>query len=302
MRILNKILDLSIYFHFDASGFERHKREYFLNDINLEDKSILITGGTSGIGKACAELCLNYGAQAIVTGRDEEKGKKSVETKDRLHFMKLDLIEWDEFTQFAEKIERPLDGIVLNAGGMPESFAKNRYGVETQMASQLFGHYFLLKTLIKLKKIKDGARVVWVSSGGMYLTKLHKDNIFKNNEYNKVATYANVKKAQVNLLDEFSAEFSKYNISGMHPGWVDTPGLRSSIGGFFKKMERRLRKPEQGADTIVWLLGSKNKPKSGGFYFDRKVVSKNLFFNRPPKEMILSFKEILDKFYNNIKA
>ena len=76
MRILNKILDLSIYFYFDASGFERHKGEYFLNDINLEDKSILITGGTSGIGKACAELCLNYGAQAIVTGRDEEKGEE----------------------------------------------------------------------------------------------------------------------------------------------------------------------------------------------------------------------------------
>ena len=293
---------MSVYFSFDSSGFERHRKEYFKDDINLEGSSILITGGTSGIGKACADLCVNFGAQAIVTGRDEDKGKKSVSTKNQLSFLKLDLVEWDAFNNFAEQIEKPLDGIVLNAGGMPSSFGKNKYGVETQMASQLFGHYILLKTLLKAKKLKNGARVVWVSSGGMYLTKLHKDNIFKNDNYNKVSTYANVKKAQVNLLSEFSAEFPNCNITGMHPGWVDTPGLRSSIGDFFKKMEKRLRKPEQGADTIVWLLGSKEKPNSGSFYFDRKLASKNLFFNKPSKKMILSVKEVLDKFYNNIKA
>ena len=56
----------------------------------------------------------------------------------------------------------------------------------------------------------------------------------------------------------------------MHPGWVDTPGLRSSLPRFYKLMRPLLRDANQGADTIVWL-GTQPKldPATGGFWQDR---------------------------------
>jgi hypothetical protein len=56
----------------------------------------------------------------------------------------------------------------------------------------------------------------------------------------------------------------------MHPGWVDTPGLRDSLPGFHRVLRRLLRTPEQGADTIVWLGSAPQAAQiSGAFWFDR---------------------------------
>lgn len=63
----------------------------------------------------------------------------------------------------------------------------------------------------------------------------------------------------------------------MHPGWSDTEGVRTSIPGFHKAFQAKLRDPAQGADTIVWLAledGSKLQP--GAFYLDRQPQTKHL--------------------------
>ena len=57
-------------------------------------------------------------------------------------------------------------------------------------------------------------------------------------------------------------------VHAMHPGWADTPSVRSSIPRFWQVMRKRLRTPEQGADTIVWLAVAPALP-SGRFWFDR---------------------------------
>jgi dehydrogenase/reductase SDR family member 12 len=57
----------------------------------------------------------------------------------------------------------------------------------------------------------------------------------------------------------------------MHPGWVDTPGVQSSLPRFYKATKLLLRTPEEGADTIVWL-GAAPQPacSTGGFWQDRR--------------------------------
>lgn len=63
----------------------------------------------------------------------------------------------------------------------------------------------------------------------------------------------------------------------MHPGWSDTEGVRTSIPGFHKAFQAKLRDPAQGCDTIVWLAledGSKLQP--GAFYLDRQPQAKHL--------------------------
>jgi dehydrogenase/reductase SDR family protein 12 len=160
---------------------------------------------------------------------------------------------------------------------MPEKFLTNDFGVEQQMASQLFGHYYLLKILNESGKLSDGARVIWMSSGGMYLSSLSLDNLFENHKYDKVQTYANVKRAQVSLLENMREEFKTLKVIGTHPGWVDTPGVQDAIEGFHKKMDGRLRSPLQGADSILWPLTTIDL-ESGEFYFDHKKVAKKFFF------------------------
>ena len=63
----------------------------------------------------------------------------------------------------------------------------------------------------------------------------------------------------------------------MHPGWVDTPAVRTSMPDFYNKMKDDLKTQEDGADTINYLLvEDQNKIENGGFYFDRKSEDKHL--------------------------
>lgn len=61
-------------------------------------------------------------------------------------------------------------------------------------------------------------------------------------------------------------------------GWADTPAVQSSIPDFHRRMVNRLRTPQQGADTLIWLCASSKarEQPTGGFYQDRLAVSKHL--------------------------
>lgn len=295
----NKLLDKSIYFSFDKSGFIRHQIK-FVFDMKPGGGEALITGGTSGIGFSVAEMLSDKNISCVITGRNKSKGKSK--EYEGIRFKALDMCDWDQFEDFVLDLPK-LDYVVLNAGGMPEKFSTNDNGIESQMASQLFGHYYLLKKLKEAGKLVEGCRVVIVSSGGMYLKKLDLNTISENESYDKVETYANVKRAQLILNEEIAKDilWKDVVINAMHPGWVDTPGVESSIPKFYKFTKCRLREPWQGADTIVWLLLSEGISTSGDFYFDRKKVSPYMF--KKTKESLIERKQlmkIINKKYEEI--
>ena len=260
-------LDKTIYFSFDRSGFLRHKKHFEedFSKASLKNKKALVTGGTSGIGQSVVNFLKSREANVFFTGR-RESGDPS--------FIQCDLADWDAVKMLAKNCEE-LDFVVLNAGSMPDQYTENKNGVEFQCASQLVGHYILIHELKKLGKLKTHARIVWVSSGGMYLKKLDLSALFKNPNYDKVDTYANVKRAQVTLVEELARDSHWGNtiMTSMHPGWVKTEGLKGALTKFFSWMERRLRTSDEGADTIIWLLLTKTNIESGNFFFDRKKVS-----------------------------
>jgi dehydrogenase/reductase SDR family protein 12 len=186
---------------------------------------------------------------------------------------------------------------------MPESFIKNAEGVELQFASQLCGHYFLIKKLKGRKKLNKDSKIIWVTSGGMYFSNLDLEIIFEDPNYDKVKVYANVKRAQVTLLDHLKMEFKDQTVTAMHPGWANTPGVSSSIPKFDKKMKGKLRTPLQGADTILWLLSTKERVESGMLYFDRKLVRKHFFwFTKVSEKKYKKLLERLDSLYNDLIA
>jgi dehydrogenase/reductase SDR family protein 12 len=269
-------LDKSVVFSFDKTGYLRHKAKFKedLSQKTLANKISLVTGGTSGIGGEVSKELSSLGSKVFVTGRNKQKGNYFEKTNLNVSFHALDMANWTDLDDFCKNSDC-YDYIVLNAGGMPEKLVLNDFDLEHQCASQLLGHYFLIYLLSEYGKINKNARIIWVSSGGMYLKKLDVDSLFLNQEYDKVATYANVKRAQITLVEEICKQdrWKNFQIITMHPGWVATTGLKDSLPGLFSMMKNRLRDLEEGADTIIWLLLTKVNLKSGGFYFDRKITS-----------------------------
>ncbi len=297
-KIWNKVLDTSIYFSFDQRGYKRHEDLYFENEAYAfsNQKKALVTGGTSGIGKEVALQLSNHKVNVTVTGRNEEKGNQLIKDYSNLSFLAFDLADWESFPDILKDSDE-LDYLVLNAGGMPEKFQQNAQGVEIQAASQFFGHYYLLKYLYDHNKLKKGARVIWVTSGGMYLKDFNPKEFFDKELYDKVNIYANVKRAQVEYLPTCAKDFPYCSVTAMHPGWVSTPGLTDALTKFSDKLGDNLRIPQQGADTIIWLLGTHKEIKSGSLYFDRKQADKNIwFFNKSKKSDPVVLKKYIDQY------
>ena len=181
------ILDKTIVFSFDKTGFNRHKSKFNedLSQKDLTGKISLVTGGTSGIGGEVAQVLSRLGSKVFVTGRNEQKGKSFKGNNSNLNFNFLDMANWHQLKIFCNK-SNCFDYIVLNAGSMPDSLVLNDFSVEHQCASQLIGHYYLIDMLNKCGKINRHARIIWVSSGGIYLKKLDLDSLFHNQKYEKV--------------------------------------------------------------------------------------------------------------------
>jgi NAD(P)-dependent dehydrogenase (short-subunit alcohol dehydrogenase family) len=120
------------------------------------------------------------------------------------------------------------------------------------------------------------ARVIFVSSGGMYTSRLDVDDLQSRvGEFDGRTAYARSKRAEVVLAERWAEELAGTGVvvHAMHPGWANTPGIKTSIPAFQRVMRPLLRSPEQGADTIVWLATLPGGGPSGGFFRDRKRIA-----------------------------
>jgi hypothetical protein len=114
----------------------------------------------------------------------------------------------------------------------------------------------------------------------MYTARLAADDLeLDRREFDGPSFYAHVKRAQVVLAQLFAERFDggATSFASMHPGWVDTPGLRDSLPRFHRLTRPILRDPGQGADTVTWLLaGGDAAQRPGSFWHDRRARPKHL--------------------------
>jgi dehydrogenase/reductase SDR family protein 12 len=276
--LIDQLLDASIVFSFDHSGFVRHC-PHPLERVDLSGRHGIVTGASSGIGLAVAKSLVQQGMSCQVISRHLETLKNTFPLAE-CHG--LDMADLGKVYAFAQKeVKTPIDLLVHNAGAMPEALTVTKGGFEEMFASQVLAPFILTQALIDLRKLSDGCRVIFVSSGGMYLQKLDlSDLLFEKSPYNKYTGYANAKRSQVILAELFAQKYPHYLFSAMHPGWADTPGVSGSMPLFKKILNNRLRSPEEGADTILWLATAPDYP-NGKFWFDRKQAKTTLLnFNK----------------------
>lgn len=285
-RIIDTVMETTVVPSFTKIGIAVRRRiaDWEPVEADMRGKIVVITGGTSGIGLAAARAVAALGATVVIAGRDEDKGRaaeRSINdapaTTGSARFEQLDVSDLDAVRSFAAAFGSDaarLDVLVHNAGGLLPERRETAAGIEVTLAAHLLGPYELTKQLRPLLAATDGARVIWMSSGGMYTVPLIPDRLeTPPDEYDGRTAYARVKRAQVVLADILAEAYADDGIvvHSMHPGWVDTPGVDAGIPLFGTVMGPVLRTPEQGADTLVWLIAAQEpEGTSGRFWHDRR--------------------------------
>ncbi|MEX1012073.1 MAG: SDR family NAD(P)-dependent oxidoreductase [Waddliaceae bacterium] len=302
--LIHKLLDKSIVFSFDRTGFKRHCQTPLIIP-DLSARSGIVTGATSGIGLATAKALASHGMHCHLIGRDLEKIKRLSESKplSQSKWHQLDMSDLKKVYSFAEnEVKSPIDLLIHNAGGMPNERVITKEGYEHMFASQVLAPFILTKRLADLGKLSKGCRIIFVSSGGMYLQKLDLSDLkYEKHSYSKYTGYANAKRAQVVLSELFSKEYPEFLFSAMHPGWADTAGIRYSLPFFTKLLSLQLRSTEEGADTILWL--AINNYPTGKFWFDRKQEKTMiLHFAQHSKEEEVRLWNLCNSIIDSIQA
>jgi dehydrogenase/reductase SDR family protein 12 len=172
----------------------------------------------------------------------------------------------------AEIRDEAVHALVHNAGVLPDRRILTRDSLELTFATHVAGPHLL--TALLAGRLRAGrARIVWVSSGGMYLQRLMLDDLsWERRRYDGLVAYAQTKRLQVTLASAWARRFagSGVEVHAMHPGWADTAAVRTSLPRFHRLMKPLLRDAEAGADTVIWLVVNPNLPgPSGSFWFDR---------------------------------
>lgn len=268
---------------FTNLGYLLHSAKFEPIDVDMNGQTVVVTGGTGGIGRAAAHALSQLGARVIVVSRTQAKlDELAASLGPGTRTIQADLSLMSEVRRVAALLEEEarIDVLINNVGVLIPERQVTDEGLEMTLAVDLAGH-FLLTNLLMPKLIESApARVVNVTSGGMYSERIRPDDLeFSQGSYTGTAAYARAKRGQV-ILTEIWAE--KLRGSGvifhsMHPGWARTDGVSNSLPTFNLVMSPLLRSPEQGADTIVWLAASDDAAKTTGkFWFDRKEASTHM--------------------------
>ena len=282
-RALSTVVDPFIVSSFDRTGFRIHSLTFDPTDLDVElgDRRCLVTGANSGIGFETALALADLGAEVVLLCRNAERGEAAVETirertgNTRVSLECVDMSERASIREAAARLaEKPVDVLVHNAGVLPDTREESSDGLELTWATHVVGPFLLTRLLrSRLEESPDG-RVIWVSSGGMYTRQLQVDDPnWRARDYDGVLAYAETKRAQVVLARLWAQELEGTDVvvNAMHPGWAETPAVKSSLPRFYRITRNILRTPAEGADTVVWLAAAKRaRETSGRFFFDRE--------------------------------
>ena len=245
----------------------------------LRGQTVVVTGATSGLGLATAHGVLELGARLVLVARNEAKaaGVRSdlvaAHPGAEIETVLADLADLDDVRRAAAELVGlgPIHVVVHNAGLMPPERTESPQGHELTMALHVLGP--VLMTDLLRPALSDGARIILVTSGGMYAQKLRADDPeYVTGDYSPTTAYARSKRAQVELLPILGERWGDgVLVHATHPGWADTPGVEESLPSFRRLTRPVLRDAASGADTTVWLAAVQPPPPTGTLLHDRRV-------------------------------
>jgi NAD(P)-dependent dehydrogenase (short-subunit alcohol dehydrogenase family) len=253
--------------------------------MDMTAKTVVITGGNSGIGKETARVLAEAGGTVVITARDQARGESAVaDLRARIQNGRIELVVFDlaDLATVRSGSERILalcdriDVLVNNAGVVLSERRVSADGYEATFATNHLGPFLLTMLLLDRLAQSDSARIVNVASTAHKGARhgLDFDDLQSTEHYNGMQAYSRSKLANIYFTTELARRLDGTGITAncLHPGTVRTGyGRDGDANGLLalgvKIASPFFLSPEKGARTSIFLAGSPEVEGVSGRYF-----------------------------------
>ena len=265
---------------------------------NLNNKTIVISGATNGIGKAAAIELSKENPKLLFTYRNQSLADellaeiKDISPNTQVQSVYCDFSDQDSIKKCTNEINdlcANIDVLINNAGVVNTSYHETGEGIENTFAVNHLGYFLFTNLLLQKLKGHDETRIVNVSSAAhSFVKEMQWEDInYKNNFGQGLRSYGQSKLANLLFTRYLAIKLSTDNISvnAIHPGGVNT-SLGSQNKAWYSKPLRLIlkpffRSPLKGAESIIYLATKQDDGVTGEYFVDSKIhksstYSKNL--------------------------
>ena len=256
----------------------------------MAGKTVLITGGTGGIGRACAEGLARFGARIAITGRDASRTRAAATDiatttgNTAVDAFAADLSSQQEVRRLADAVLAAyprIDVLINNVGGFWGHRHVTVDGLEHTFALNHLAPFLLTNLLLDRLKASAPARVVTVSSGAQAMGRIAFDDLQGEHQYSGQRAYNQSKLANVMFTYELARRLEGSGVTAtvLHPGVVRTAFGAEDPSPFWKvfiPLTRPFMKtPAKGAQTAIQLASSPDVEGVTGRYFANREPRKS---------------------------
>ena len=265
---------------------------------SLNNKTIVITGATNGIGRAAAIELANRNPKLVFTYRNKDLADSLI---DEIREASPNVEIYSVFCDFANQesirkcateinnLSSTIDVLINNAGVVNTSYHETDQGIENTFAVNHLGYFLFTNLLLEKMKGETETRIINVSSAAHgFIKEMQWEDInFKNNFGQGLKVYSQSKLANMLFTRYLAIKLSTDNISvnAIHPGGVNTALGNQNESWYSKPLKMILRpffrSPLKGAESIIYLATKEDDGVTGEYFVDSKIAksttySKNL--------------------------
>jgi NAD(P)-dependent dehydrogenase (short-subunit alcohol dehydrogenase family) len=248
----------------------------------VQDKIIMVTGATSGIGRVTTLELAKQGATVILAVRSESKARKTVSEirkeagHNRVDYLLVDFASQADIRHMAAKFLERYDAlhVLINNHGKANVFRRETEdGLEETFAVNHLGYFLLTNLLLDRIIASAPARIINVSSNSHHDGRIDFDNLQLEHGYSWNRAYGTSKLANILFTIELADRLRGTGVTAnaLHPGWVATNIGANNVpilGRLFKAfINLTAMSAEEGAQTTLYLATSPEVADISGQYF-----------------------------------
>lgn len=264
----------------------------------MQNKTILITGATAGIGEVAALALARLGATVVGVGRNSAKCAAVVERirqetgNPKVDFLVADLSVQAQVrrvaTEFRQRYDR-LDVLINNAGAFYFQREVSADGIEMTWALNHLAYFLLTNLLLDMVKASAPARIINVASDAHQAGAINFADPEGKQKYSGWRAYAQSKLANILFTYELARRLAAdptargVTVNTLHPGFIASNFARNNVTGWRRPLGVLLtglqriaaRSPEEGAETIIYLARDPAVATTTGQYFVKQQIAKS---------------------------
>jgi NAD(P)-dependent dehydrogenase (short-subunit alcohol dehydrogenase family) len=252
--------------------------------VAMQDKVVVITGGTSGIGQVAAETFASHGARIVLIARDQARAAETMaklraagpHMKHSLHLADLSsIVQTRSVGEQIAAAEPRIDVLINNAGAVFSRRQLTPEELEMTFATNHMAYFVLTQALLERLMVTAGARVISTSSSAHASGKLNFEDLQSEKTYSGFRAYATSKLCNLLFTRELARRLAGTGVTAncLHPGFVASR-FGSQSGGLIQFISPVAKlfavTPKQGAETIIYLATSPQVAGMTGLYFYKR--------------------------------